>query len=380
MAVSVGGNGGGGGDGGAVLVTNHASGQITVNAANSTAIFAQSVGGGGGNGGGSIAVSVPAGLSSTVSLGGSGGSAGNGGTVTVNNDGAININGKNSIGIMAQSVGGGGGTAGSALGVALVPVFIGGQTGAQGTGGNVSVTNTGSITIAGNNSIGIFAQSVGGGGGMVKPGGGATSVVTDSGGTGNGGTVTINNTAGTIIVTGDNSIAMYSQSIGGGGGAVGLDADPIGQIGAFLLSGTAGGGGLALATITNQNGNLIATGANSIALVAQSSAPGGNGDITLNITNSSPTVFTVIEGGSGQGEGVLILDGNNNTLNNAAEITTILDVAGYAIRATGGNDQVNNTGLIVGSVDLGAGANGMDNKATGIFDWVPLLISARATL
>ena len=368
VAVSVGGNGGGGGNGGTVQVTNNATGQITVNAANSTAIFAQSVGGGGGNGGSSIAVSVPAGPSGTVALGGSGGAAGNGGTVTVSNAGAININGKNSIGIMAQSVGGGGGTAGSALGVALVPVFIGGQTGAQGTGGNVSVTNTGTISIAGNNSIGIFAQSVGGGGGMVKPGGGATSVVTESGGTGNGGTVTINNTAGTIIVTGDNSIAIYSQSIGGGGGAVGLDADPVGQIGAFLFSGTAGGSGIALSTLMNQTGNLIATGNNSIALVAQSSAPGGNGNITLNITNASPGVLSLIEGGSGQGEGVLILDGNINTLNNSAEITTILGVGGYAIRATGGNNQINNTGLVIGSVDLGAGANGMDNQANAVFE------------
>ena len=107
----------------------------------------------------------------------------------------------------------------------------------NGVGGDVTVNNTGSIVINGDNSIGIFAQSVGGGGGIVAPGGGATSVTTEAGGTGNGGTVTIDNTAGSIIINGDNSIAIYSQSVGGGGGAVGLDADPAGQVGAFLFSG-----------------------------------------------------------------------------------------------------------------------------------------------
>jgi uncharacterized protein with beta-barrel porin domain len=376
VGVSVGGSGGAAGAGGAVTVNNYATGTIITNGANSTAIFAQSVGGGGGNGGYAMTVSASIVGSVGVAVGGSGGAAGNGGAVTVSNAGAIEMNGKNSLGIMAQSVGGGGGVASDALGVAVVPVMIGGQTGANGVGGTVMVTNTGSIVISGNNSIGIFAQSVGGGGGMVKPGGGATSVVTESGGTGNGGTVTIDNTAGMIEVTGDNSIAIYSQSVGGGGGAVGLDADPPGQVGAFLFSGSAGGVGAALATITNQTGSLIATGVNSIALVGQSTAPGGNGDITVNIFNPSATTMSLIEGGSGQGAGVVILDGNNNTLNNAGKITTILGINGYAIRATDGNDAVNNAGWIVGSVDLGTGTNSIDNKPynptsatiSGVFD------------
>ena len=258
-----------------MTVNNYAAGTIFTNGASSTAIFAQSVGGGGGNGGYSLAVSAAIGASVSVSVGGNGGNGGDGGEVQVTNDGAITINGKNSLAIMAQSVGGGGGTASDALGVSIVPVFIGGQNGAKGVGGDVTVTNTGSIVINGNNSIGIFAQSVGGGGGMVAPGGGATSVTTQSGGTGDGGVVTIDNTAGSIIINGDNSIAIYSQSVGGGGGAVGLNADPPGQVGAFMFSGAAGGSGVAAATVLNQTGSLIATGLNSIAYVAQSA--GGRG-------------------------------------------------------------------------------------------------------
>ena len=366
-AVSIGGTGGGGGDGGSVVVNNKAGATILTNAINSTAIFAQSVGGGGGNGGYAVSASLAQAGSLAVAVGGNGGNGGSGGAVTVTNAGFIEINAKNSIGIMAQSVGGGGGTASSGLGVGLIPVAIGGSNGAVGNGGDVSVVNTGSIVIAGNNSVGIFAQSVGGGGGMIRPGGGATSVTLNAGGSGDGGTVTIVNSAGVIAVTGDNSIALYSQSVGGGGGAVGLAVDPPGQIGAFLFSGTAGGLGASLATTIDQTGNLVATGINSIALVAQSSATGGNGDIVVNILNATPGQRSVIMGGSEQGAGVFILNGANNALNNAGEITSVLGVDGYAVRGTNGNDRIANAGLVVGSVDLAGGLNGFDNQAGATF-------------
>ncbi len=368
VSVNIGSNGGVGGNGGAVTVNNYGTGSILANGANSTAIFAQSVGGGGGNGGGFLAGDAGSSASATVTLGGNGGAGGDGGNVTVTNDGAIRINDNNSVGIMAQSVGGGGGTAGSALGAAVVPVSIGGQNGVVGKGGDVSVTNTGSIIIAGDNSIGIFAQSVGGGGGLVEPGGGAAGVISQSGGNGNGGVVTIDNTAGSIIVTGDNSIALYTQSVGGGGGAVGLAADPPGQIGAFLFSGTAGGLGAAQTTVVNQTGSLMAAGANSIALTAQSDASGGNGDITVNILNASADQPSFIYGGSDQGAGVYILNGADNLLNNAGYITTVSGIDGFAIRATTGDDHINNTGIVIGSVDLGGGANSFDNGPNALFN------------
>ncbi len=401
LGVSVGGNGGGGGAGGIVTVNNFGTGTIQTGGANSTGIFAQSVGGGGGTGGYAMTAAASLFGSVGVSIGGSGGIAGNGGSVNVNNDGQIVLEGNNSIGIMAQSVGGGGGVASSALSVAVVPVFIGGQTGATGTGGDVKVVNTGSIVIDGDNSIGIFAQSVGGGGGMVKPGGGATSVTAQSGGTGDGGAVVIENSAGSIVINGNNSIAMFMQSVGGGGGTVGLDTHMTGQTGSFQFTGSAGGSGVALATTLDQKGNLIATGTNSIALAAQSAAPGGNGDITLNIL-SPASGQTLIVGGLGSpdpkaGAGVDIIDGANNRLNNGGVISatpiitgtivgvsanngtftvntggvlsTVSGTLGYAVIATDANNVINNTVLLMGSVDLGPGGiNAINNKATGVFD------------
>ncbi len=395
VGVSVGGSGGIGGNGGVVTVTNNTTGSIVTNGIYSTAIFAQSVGGGGGKGGFAMTGSTSLIGSVAVSVGGSSGAGGNGDAVTVTNAGTIVINGKNSVGIVAQSVGGGGGIAADSMGVATVPVTIGGQSGANGTGGDVTVVNTGSIIINGNNSIGIFAQSIGGGGGMVLPGGGASAVEKASGGSGSGGTVTIDNNAGSIVINGENSIAMYLQSVGGGGGAVGLDADPPGQIGAFLFSGTSGGSGAALPTTINQTGNLVATGLNSIALVAQSSAAGGQGDITVNVLNPA-SGHSLIVGGLGQGAGVEILDGADNVLNNAGVIgtspaitgtvtgysaddgtftvtggtaPTVSGAGGYAIMVGGGTSHIiNNTGVIMGSVDLGPGVNAFNNAAGAYFD------------
>ena len=123
-------------------------------------MYAQSVGGSGGSASDAYGV---------VALGGTGAGGGNGGAVTVENYGTISTSQgaifpifvRGSKGIFAQSVGGGGGEGGSSGGM----VSVGGRGGAGGFGSLVQVTNGGSITTIGDNSGGIFAQSVGGGGG-----------------------------------------------------------------------------------------------------------------------------------------------------------------------------------------------------------------------
>ncbi|REF83326.1 hypothetical protein DES32_3246 [Methylovirgula ligni] len=46
----------------------------------------------------------------------------------------------------------------------------GGQNGATGSGGTVNVTNSGSIVINGDNSVALYSQSVGGGAKLKPPG------------------------------------------------------------------------------------------------------------------------------------------------------------------------------------------------------------------
>ena len=94
-------------------------------------------------------------------------------------------------GLLAQSIGGGGGAGGKTINLqgagggnaVSAGVNLGGSGAKGGSAGNVSVSNTASITtgtddsrlsvLYGNNSYGIYAQSVGGGGGS---GGEAVSI------------------------------------------------------------------------------------------------------------------------------------------------------------------------------------------------------------
>lgn len=345
----------------------------------------------------SIILPVPP-FNALPGIGGNGGRGGdgggvsvtsNGGHVLVQNDAQIVINGDNSTGILAQSIGGGGGIGTVAglggrvgdprsLALAAIPIAIGGDNGANGTGGDVTVNNTGTLVINGANSFGIFAQSVGGGGGRASIDGGAAQLNLLAGGIGNGGVVAVQNT-GSIVVNGSNSYAYFAQSIGGGGGVVSCNhvATPAnacrfpgapGSAGAnAFFAGSAGGAGDASALTLSQRGSLIATGVDSIALFAQSDASGSRGDITIDILNLAPDVMSVIAGGSGTGAGVKILGGADNVLNNYGIITSAPGVAGRAVIGDIGNNTINNFGRVIGSVDLGTGLGAFNNASGAVF-------------
>jgi hypothetical protein len=165
-------------------------------------LFVQSVGGGGGNGGSSVSVSAFAG----VAIGGSGGAGGAGGTVDVNlssktvNIGGVDTevlplittSGDRSRGIFAQSVGGGGGSGGFAVQASAGAFFsasvaIGGSGGTGSQGGTVALDGDANVITTGDNSQGIFAQSVGGGGGA----GGFAIAATASAGEGFSGSIAV---------------------------------------------------------------------------------------------------------------------------------------------------------------------------------------------
>ncbi len=78
------------------------------------------------------------------------------------NGGTIAVQGVQANGILAQSIGGGGGSGG--VSDALV-VALGGSGGSGGESGDVKVTNTGGISTTGYGAAGILAQSIVGAGG-----------------------------------------------------------------------------------------------------------------------------------------------------------------------------------------------------------------------
>ena len=108
---------------------------------------------------------------------------------------------------------------------------------------------------------------------------------------------------------------------------------------------------------------MTATGLNSVALLAQSAGGTGNGNIDVTVTAG-----TTITGGTGTGAGVGFLDGATNLLTNRGTITSVNQIGGFAVTATGGNETIDNFGTMIGSVNLGAGANAFNNKSTALFN------------
>ncbi|MEO1639716.1 MAG: hypothetical protein AAFU41_10775 [Pseudomonadota bacterium] len=282
---ALGGAGGVGGRGGSVFVLNR--GAITTGGDGAFGIYAQSIGGGGGNGGNAVGV---------VSFGATGGSGGSSGAARVQHDGTIVTSGRDAIGIMAQSIGGGGGTGGSgtAFGANISAAF-GGSGAGGGFGATARVSNTinpsasSSVTTYGLRSHGIMAQSVGGGGGK---GGSALSVsagafvsasvaMGGAGGNGGYGGPALVTYRGNISTAGDAANGILAQSVGGGGGNGGyaISASASTNVSAaFGFGGAGGGGGGAFQTEVTHTGNITTTGQNSSAIVAQSiGGGGGNG-------------------------------------------------------------------------------------------------------
>src|SRR5690606_23622295 len=127
-----------------------------------------------------------------LGVGQTGGSGGKGGYVKANIDGAIRTRGGDAGGVLLQSIGGGGGLAGSIGGDSSsnpildrigkakntvargtdeegggygFGVDIGGRGGSGGTGGQIDIDFAGKIATAGDWADGLVAQSIGGGGG-----------------------------------------------------------------------------------------------------------------------------------------------------------------------------------------------------------------------
>lgn len=336
-----GGSGGGGatqGDGEAVSVTNQ--GFLLTNGPMSAGVFAQSVGGGGGDIGSTqvqkLQSSGPAAMSGSIVLGGRTSNGGNGGTVTVHNTGAaISTQGDASFGIFAQSIGGGGGhatlTSSGFASVTGVPslLTLGGDGLTQGAGGDVNVYNeisssgTGAyINTAGNDAVGIVAQSIGGGGGDIivlntkanangngysvgtsdptldgqgsltdiQVGGTAAQTLTNLcpnigdgysfAGCGKGGDVSVTATTASFNTQGRQAHGILAQSLGGGGGWItGISyggstpfAKTANDSGGYDYASMGGDGGNVTVNVT---GDIVTYGAGAYGILAQSVGGGG---------------------------------------------------------------------------------------------------------
>ncbi|WP_395646414.1 hypothetical protein [Terricaulis sp.] len=384
LGAGLGGDATGGGDGGQVFVYN--TGSIATLQAMSYGVFAQSIGGGGGLAGvGSGEGDVQSGVNLSLGMGGDGGEGGIGQLVHVEQTGNIVTLGYASIGVFAQSVGGGGGVGGAAENGTFASIGIGGGGGTANNGGPVEVILNGNIATEGDYAHGVFAQSVGGGGGLA----GGVDTRTFSFGVDSFGQLTIDTgmtlsvgnfgigggggaggdgldvtviSDGDISTFGDGAHGVFAQSIGGGGGAGGSGGATFPL--ALGLAGSNGDGGAAGAVTVTHTGDIRAWGDNSAGIYAQSmdgSGTGRGGVITITLNGGD------VQGGSGDaGVGIFLSGGAGNLIENRGGHISAL--SGIAIAATDGDDRVLNSGWISGSVGLGAGFNIFDNQRSGLFD------------
>ncbi|MCI5076916.1 autotransporter outer membrane beta-barrel domain-containing protein [Oricola sp.] len=316
--VALGGDGGAAGDGGNVSVSLSSASQVWTSGNGADGVVAQSVGGGGGTG------SNSAGL---VALGGDGDSGGDGGNVTVSNSGFISTEGDRARGLFAQSVGGGGGAGGE--GGSLVT--IGGDGGVGSDGGKVTIDNSGIIKTAGDFATALQAQSIGGGGGDGGYAGGAFTTIGGSGaGGGDGGQVDVTH-SGVIWTEGNDSHGVFAESIGGGGGNGGsVDSGSLFAGVAIGGSGDGGGDGGAVSvsfdartvdidgTDTDIEPLVVTEGDRSRGVFLQSvGGGGGNGGYATNVTAGLFGAVSVAIGGSGGGGGkggTVSIDGDVNVV------------------------------------------------------------------
>ncbi|MEO1192813.1 MAG: hypothetical protein AAFY02_13710, partial [Pseudomonadota bacterium] len=360
---SVGGGAAGGGSGSRVDITS--TGSVATHLENSTAILAQSIGGGGGNGGGSVS----GGLGAAVAIGGSGGNGGlgRGVTISLGDAAATTTKGDASHGVHAQSIGGGGGNGAFAAAFSAgfnfpaVAVTVGGTGGTGGAASQVTISTDagGAVMTEGDDSNGLFAQSIGGGGGnggfaiaASASNTGAVSVAVGGGGGGGGtgGNSEIANEQ-SVTTSGLRSVPLLAQSIGGGGGNGGLAVSgslSAGSIGVSIGVGGGGGDGNFGGEANVSNGGTVeSSGDEAPGVIAQSIGGGGgrgSAAIAASLSLSGSTAVSVGVGGGG-GTG-----GNAQLANvqNRGDVTT-----------TGAQSQ----GVVAQSIAAGGGIGGLSISA-----------------
>ena len=366
--LSIGGNagraGGGGNDGGLVQVLGWAN--LSTRGDDAIGLIAQSVGGGGGIGGTGFTSSSTriSEVSAGIAVGGTGGAGGDGGNVAINAGFNLATAGARAYGILAQSIGGGGGYGGAGSADMTGAVAVGGQGGVAGNGGTVSVTLVGGTQIAttGAGAHAVVAQSVGGGGGIGDDASGAYfsfgRIGTGGNNSGDGGTVAVTADA-TISTTGANAFGILAQSIGNGGG--------FGGDGGTAFAGSTGtsGSGKGGAVTVVQAGSVVAVGNGGVGIFAQSQGAQDQGKVQVEVKG-------VAYGGSGdQGAGVLIAGGKDNVLAISGS-GYVSAASGVAIRYVGDRTtsygstlEVLNTGTVDGNVIL---SNANSNQAGTVYD------------
>ncbi|WP_353149374.1 autotransporter outer membrane beta-barrel domain-containing protein [Pollutimonas bauzanensis] len=385
--ISAGGFGNRGGNGGKVVVSSGSFANIATHGDSAYGLVIQSVGGGGGiavagsttaaENTGALQFDLHAGSNSAVgTIVSTSAPHSFGGDINASTDLWIQTYGHRAMGVVAQSIGGGGGivTTGSADGVGSVKLGANNSTddGASAYGGNVALELSGGITTRGDGAHGIVAQSIGGGGGIVGDtaqaihldGKDAYAAPRPSGSSGanntRGGNVSVA-FDGSLQTFGANAHGIVAQSIGGGGGLAGSsDGGFAGSVSNREYSGSVS---------VTQSGSVVANGAGAAGIFAQSDAGSGRSPVKVVVNGA-------VQGGSGTGSGVWVADGtsdNHLTINAGGSVSALSNVAvryDSEDRLVSSHLIVDNYGTLKGNLVCSASDGGkactLNNKEGGV--------------
>ena len=336
ISVTLGGSGGAGGAGNTVQVTmgQNAPGSVTTSGADAIGIVAQSIGGGGGTLTTTSATnSTTGGVQQTtivpLQIGDKDGASGNGGEVDVtlgaaphSSDSYVLTTGAGAYGILAQSVGGGGGLfVGATPGSSLATLFGGTKQSGDGGAVTVNMNNTSWISTSGAGAVGVFAQSVGGGGGVI---GSMQNVNLASGlqatptvESGQGGNVSVNIGSNSSIVTaGDGAHAIFAQAVGGGGGVIaGANNSGYAFAGASPAKCSSSQPCTGNVSVALGGGSIVRTsGQGAYGIYVQSRGNGSN-NTSINIGSDS-----AVESWANSAGGIFVDGAGTNTIDNSGTI------------------------------------------------------------
>jgi hypothetical protein len=310
-------------------------------------------------------------------------------------DSHLTTAGDRTIAIVAQSIGGGGGyISAGAQNVGTIKQATPSSAN-DSTGGNVTVnlaggkggSGTAYVSTYGAGAWGVLAQSIGGGGGFFGDPAldivGLLTAEAKSGGSANlaGGDASVMLTDAIIETEGTNAHAIVAQSWSNGGGVFSGSSQSEGVIVRMgtKLSGNASGdnqvqydAGKVTVSLDSKS-RVSAKGNGAIGVLAQ----GGYADITVDGSVSGGKTYTNTNASANnrvvQGVGVMIAAGgsapNTLTIGKGGLLTTVGGTqSGYAIMTGVGKTNVTNSGTVTGSVDLGSDPGTFTNESGGVLN------------
>lgn len=233
----------------------------------------------------------------------------------------------------------------------------------DGDSGSVTATSTGHLSGGAGIEASSEANGTGSTGGVVVSSNGNINSIagvvatTRAFGSGTAGLVTVNST-GNIAATGETAITAISDANNGNSGVVSVTSTGnLTSVNHGIYASSITTTGNAGTVSITSNGSITAA---QDGINAASIGPGGLG-ANISVTINGGTVQAA------NGAGVRFGGGATNTLvvgSNAA----LLGTGDFAIFGAGGNETVNNSGIVAGHVSLGGGTNTFNNLAGSLFN------------